>query len=543
MATVNKKFSVKNGLAVDGNVAVSNIASFGVTGPSSASLTFTLANVTSATINDNEIITNVASQTLTNKTIGDTLTFNDGGANQSIYANENDFHISASNSLYLNSNNADVVLQPDGQAKVGTDVIVTANASQLLSSKEFSGITQFNPVSGSQPNTGYATINYDDTDSGAQGLYIKSERGWVSPQSGGNMYITSYDDMVLNATNGNMQFFMDGGMYIGAVDSNNQIIKRSDLSLYLTEETDPVFTASAAGGITSTQVTNWDTAYGWGNHASAGYLTTFTETDPVLAAYDVYGVTTADIANWNSAYGWGNHASAGYLTTAVESISNGDDNIVFSSSTGTVTANLAANVTISNNLTVTGNLTVNGNVTTLNTETLAVEDNMIVLNTNVTGSPTLDAGIEVERGSYTNAKLYWNETSNAWHVSVPGDSSGEATDTALALAGNVTLDDAALVSANASATSGTPGVYDWDSSIYSTAKFTIQMKQGSDIHVLELLATVAGSNVYVTEYAEIISNVALGETDVTLSTGIATLTVTPVTGTVVTKIVAQLIEA
>ena len=69
------------------------------------------------------------------------------------------------------------------------------------------------------------------------------------------------------------------------------------------------------------------------------------------------------------------------------------------------------------------------------------------------------------------------------------------------------------------------------------------MKQGSDIHVLELLAAVAGSNVYVTEYAEIISNVALGETDVTLADGTATLTVTPVTGTVVTKIVAQLIEA
>lgn len=31
------------------------------------------------------------------------------------------------------------------------------------------------------------------------------------------------------------------------------------------------WTASAASGITSTQVTNWNTAYGWGNHAGAGY--------------------------------------------------------------------------------------------------------------------------------------------------------------------------------------------------------------------------------------------------------------------------------
>jgi len=47
-----------------------------------------------------------------------------------------------------------------------------------------------------------------------------------------------------------------------------------DLSGYLTSETDPVYSASAASGITSTDITEWDTAYGWGNHANGGYLTT-----------------------------------------------------------------------------------------------------------------------------------------------------------------------------------------------------------------------------------------------------------------------------
>lgn len=48
-----------------------------------------------------------------------------------------------------------------------------------------------------------------------------------------------------------------------------------DTNTYLTtfSETDPVFLASAASGITSTQISNWDTAFGWGNHASVGYLT------------------------------------------------------------------------------------------------------------------------------------------------------------------------------------------------------------------------------------------------------------------------------
>jgi len=42
---------------------------------------------------------------------------------------------------------------------------------------------------------------------------------------------------------------------------------------YLTTETDPVFSASEAANITSTDTTQWDTAYGWGDHGAAGYLT------------------------------------------------------------------------------------------------------------------------------------------------------------------------------------------------------------------------------------------------------------------------------
>jgi hypothetical protein len=87
---------------------------------------------------------------------------------------------------------------------------------------------------------------------------------------------------------------------------------------YLTVEADPIFTASPAGGISSTQITHWDTSYGWGNHALAGYLTT--ENDPIFTASDVFAVTTADITNWNTSYGWGNHADAGYITSESDPI-------------------------------------------------------------------------------------------------------------------------------------------------------------------------------------------------------------------------------
>jgi microcystin-dependent protein len=65
-------------------------------------------------------------------------------------------------------------------------------------------------------------------------------------------------------------------------------------------ETDPVFGASAANGITGTNITNWNSAFGWGNHASAGYLTSFSETDPVFSVSAAFGISAGDISNWNA---------------------------------------------------------------------------------------------------------------------------------------------------------------------------------------------------------------------------------------------------
>jgi hypothetical protein len=85
-----------------------------------------------------------------------------------------------------------------------------------------------------------------------------------------------------------------------------------------------------------------------------------------------------------------------------------------------VTISLPANVTIANNLTVTGDLTVSGNTTTLNTANLNVEDNFVLLNSGVTGSPSLNAGLEVERGDSTNVDIRWNETTDKWEFTVDG---------------------------------------------------------------------------------------------------------------------------
>jgi len=51
-----------------------------------------------------------------------------------------------------------------------------------------------------------------------------------------------------------------------------------------------------------------------------GYLTTYTETDPVFSASDAAAVTSTKISNWDTSYGWGNHASAGYLTAEADTL-------------------------------------------------------------------------------------------------------------------------------------------------------------------------------------------------------------------------------
>ena len=164
-------------------------------------------------------------------------------------------------------------------------------------------------------------------------------------------------------------------------------------------ESDPIFTASAASNVTTQKIAQWDAAYGWGDHANAGYLTAYTVTASDLntisidalsdvdvsttlpsagevLSYDgsnwinttvaatittsdappsspspgnlwwesdtgrlkVYyedvdtsqwvdaspplanplNVTAADATNWNTAYGWGDHAQAGYITSYTE---------------------------------------------------------------------------------------------------------------------------------------------------------------------------------------------------------------------------------
>ena len=110
--------------------------------------------------------------------------------------------------------------------------------------------------------------------------------------------------------------------------------------------------------------------------------------------------------------------------------------------------------------------------------------------------------------------------------------------------GSVTLTDALLGTATTSIAGTSATVVDtWAVASYSSAKYIVQMKNGNDIEVLEVLVTVDGNNnVYLTEYADVQSNTQLGTTDADYSSGNVRLLVTSTNGTVV-KVHKTLIEA
>lgn len=122
------------------------------------------------------------------------------------------------------------------------------------------------------------------------------------------------------------------------------------------------------------------------------------------------------------------------LTVAADSgsddvVSVGTDTLTFSGtaneidtavSNNEITIGLVANPTVSGNLIVSGNLTVSGTTTTVNTETIKLADNIITLNSNETGTPSENAGIEVERGTADNVALRWNEGSDIWQLTKDG---------------------------------------------------------------------------------------------------------------------------
>ncbi len=108
----------------------------------------------------------------------------------------------------------------------------------------------------------------------------------------------------------------------------------------------------------------------------------------------------------------------------------------------------ATAVYASGNVIVQGNLTVNGTTTTVNSNEVSIGDAILLLNADETGTPSQNAGLEIERGTATNVQFIWDEVNDRWYTSnninansFIGSLTGNAdTATALATARTITID-------------------------------------------------------------------------------------------------------
>lgn len=131
------------------------------------------------------------------------------------------------------------------------------------------------------------------------------------------------------------------------------------------------------------------------------------------------GLAITGTANVSVSFNVGANVS---VTTSRMSIGNSTVNTAINSSsiftTGTAnvgnTLGVVGAATFSNNVTITGDLTVSGTTTYVNTATLNVSDNIVTLNSDWSGAPSENAGLEVNRGSSANVQFIWDETNDRW---------------------------------------------------------------------------------------------------------------------------------
>ena len=142
-------------------------------------------------------------------------------------------------------------------------------------------------------------------------------------------------------------------------------------------------------------------------------------------------------------------STQGLASSTTDDLSEGSTNLYYTDAR--VDARLSGgslpSITTTGNAVIGGNLTVNGTTTTVNTETINLADNKILLNSNFTGSsPTENGGIEVERGTQTNKNLVWDESIDKWTIgsetfvagTVEGNLTGNVTGTVSSIANHDT---------------------------------------------------------------------------------------------------------
>ena len=433
-----------NNLTIGGNLTVSGTTSL-ATGQTFSSPIGRFTNLISTTSADFEGDTNIGDSTadrltitaLVDSSILPTGTVNLGGTSNK-WTN-----IYASGSLFVDTN-ADI----DGNITNDGTIVVSSNgklhANNAVSDKTITTTMIANTMT-SGGNFGSAT---------QVPILQVNDRGQVTGISEtnvegvSNIDYTQSNNVITVTTQGGTthKAFVDTATTISGTGRGLASFNSNDFSLssgHVSLDDDVIKTASSDSGSATAIGHALTFAGGEGIDTSAtGSTVTIAGED---ASTSNKGIASFDSGDFSVSSGAVSLADS--ATGAVLAISATANETTVSRSNGTVTVGLPDDVTIAGqlnvgeNVIVTGNLTVSGTTTTVNTETVNIADNIIVLNSNATGTPSQDGGISIERGTATNYSFLFDESSDNWTL-------GDRNLTANTFIGNVTGDVTGDVTGN-----------------------------------------------------------------------------------------------
>jgi len=277
-------------------------------------------------------------------------------------------------------------------------------------------------------NTGFSNAyDYNITDA-----FFKVNEGNAEQDAGMKVHVGSnvYQLFKWDATNG--RWYLDADVHVeGNITAANEISAYSSASTGDIWDDMPVATATSLGGVKVDDSIS----------------------DVYLDSNDVLQISIpSDAGQWDSITGGieytggnvnvtnGIISEKGYQVYSPNNKPSKSDvglgnvpntNIAYSSTIGlddldslTTSRDLTANsISASGNVTISGDLTVNGTEFITNTETVEIEDNLAIINSGETGDGVSAgfAGWEADRGTLTNYRWGFDESSDLWKIGKVGD--------------------------------------------------------------------------------------------------------------------------
>ncbi len=255
---------------------------------------------------------------------------------------------------------------------------------------------------------GSATHQWRDVYVGPGSLYVNGQK--VLEENGGNIVVSADPNQnIVVQTSG------DGDVELDPTGTG-QIQVKGTLSItagnsMTSSDTNPI-TCAVGFDMDGEKITNMATPTVASDAATKDYVDTKSVSDggSVTGVLNVGGTTSDQVLQLTSTDGNCFMTFSDSATSGAPYIGAVGDDLIMVAPGGTGT------VTVQDNLTVTGNLTVSGTTTTVNSNNVNIGDNILTLNSDETGVPSQNAGLEIERGTSTNTGIRWNETTDVWEA-------------------------------------------------------------------------------------------------------------------------------